>query len=219
MVPLYLDAIQKLQPHGPYFSDWFIRFGRTGNARDRTGGLLAQGQNIARLIMLDSYPHFRQLSSARTSAGYYPACPTGHLSEIIPIAAPPRPFSYMRRRWLHRVANSRVRQNRRPRLTWPELRCQGSSSHNSYTTKLRLGSGADIGPKFYPGKITFLRSENRFLIFPEIRLLFGLTLAAEFECTDGARRSSKHAYRALCEFWLLHWSRPSERTASLLIKT
>ena len=174
MVPLYLDAIQKLQPHGPYFLIGYSFGGLVMLEIARR--LLAQGQNIARLIMLDSYPHFRQLSSAERVRVIIRRA-NGHLSEIIRLP-PPEAFSYMRRRWLHRSRISSKQIDGPPDVP---TQMSGKLIAQLVQDKAELALGR-YRPQFYPGKITFLRSETG-SYFPGNPVTVWAHLAAEFECT------------------------------------
>lgn len=58
-----LDAVQQLQPHGPYLLIGFSLGGLV--TLEMAQQLLAQGEKIGLLAMLDSYPHISRLSFAQ----------------------------------------------------------------------------------------------------------------------------------------------------------
>ncbi len=60
LAQFYLDAIRKLQPHGPYF---LIGYSLGGLVMlEMAQRLIKTGENVALLAMLESYPHPRFLS-------------------------------------------------------------------------------------------------------------------------------------------------------------
>jgi thioesterase domain-containing protein len=173
MVPLYLEAIQKLQPHGPYF---LIGYSFGGLVMlDIARRLLSQGEKIAQLIMLDSYPHLRQLSPIERVRVILRRA-NGHLSEIVRL--PPREaLAYLIRRLLHRsrVSNEGTDTiSRKPTTMSPKLVVQIVQQRG----ELALGQ---YRPQFYPGKVIFLKSETG-SYFPGNPAAVWSHLAAAFEC-------------------------------------
>ena len=63
MAEFYLDAVKELQPHGPYFLIGYSLGGLV--TLEMAQRLSANGENVALLAMLDSYPHMRYLSPAQ----------------------------------------------------------------------------------------------------------------------------------------------------------
>ena len=91
MVPLYLEAIQSVQPHGPYFLVGYSFGGLVMLEIARR--LLKQEEKIAVLVMLDSYPHLRQLSAIE-KVRVMARRANGHLLEILRLP-PAEALSYM----------------------------------------------------------------------------------------------------------------------------
>jgi len=58
-----LDAVRTLQPHGPYFLIGFSLGGLV--TLEMAQHLTAEGEKVALLAMLDSYPHIRHLSAVQ----------------------------------------------------------------------------------------------------------------------------------------------------------
>jgi thioesterase domain-containing protein len=173
MVPLYLEAIQSMQPHGPYFLIGYSFGGLVMLEIARR--LLKQHEKIAALVMLDSYPHLRQLSAVE-KVRVMARRANGHLSEVLRLP-PAEAISYMQRRWQHRSRNSNPESEsatnglvETPAKLIPQLvfdRAEKALKH--------------YRPEFYPGKITFLRSETG-SYFPGNPVSVWAHLASEFDC-------------------------------------
>jgi thioesterase domain-containing protein len=173
MVPPYLDAIQKVQQYGPYL---LIGYSFGGLVMlEIAQRLLATGEKVALLAMLDSYPHLRHLSPAER-ARVIALRVKGHLSEITQ-SSPRDALSYVIRRWQHRSRSSKAQGDSKPPSPMdmsPTLLAQFVEGQ----TDLALSR---YRPKFYPGKITFLQSETE-SYFPVNPRAVWAHLASEFEC-------------------------------------
>ncbi len=66
MARFSLDAVRELQPHGPYFMVGFSLGGLV--MLEMAQQLVAQGEKVALLAMLDSYPHASRLSREQRAA-------------------------------------------------------------------------------------------------------------------------------------------------------
>ena len=173
MVPPYLEAIQKVQPHGPYCLIGYSFGGLVMLEIARR--LLAQGEKIAELVMLDSYPHLRQLSAIE-KVRVMARRANGHLSEILRLS-PHESFLYVQRRWQHRSRTSSPEN---------ESMSDGPADMPARVIPQLVFDRAEVAlgcyqPQFYPGKITFLRSETG-SYFPKNPVSVWAHLAAEFEC-------------------------------------
>ena len=63
MADFYLDAVREMQPRGPYLLVGFSLGGLV--TLEMAQRLTAEGEKVALLAMLDSYPHVRHLSTAQ----------------------------------------------------------------------------------------------------------------------------------------------------------
>jgi acetoacetyl-CoA synthetase len=152
MAQFHLDAIKKLQPHGPYV----LIGGSFGGLvmLEIAQRLSANGEEIRLLAMLDSYPHFRYLS-LRQSARLISRRAKNRISVLMQL---PRreALSYVIRRVGGRFLLSGERGKRvADRLSIgvslsPAMRRLRDSDY------LAL---ARYRPRFYKGKIKFVRAE------------------------------------------------------------
>jgi acetoacetyl-CoA synthetase len=173
MVPPYLDAIRKAQQHGPYF---LIGYSFGGLVMlEIAQRLLATGEEVGLLVMLDSYPHLRHLPPAER-ARVIARRAKAHLCEIM--RSPPREaLSYIVRRWQHRsrISNGEIDgKPLRPMDMSPALLGQFVEEQ----TELAL---IPYRPQFYPGKITFVQSETESYYSANPRAVWA-HLAGSFEC-------------------------------------
>jgi thioesterase domain-containing protein len=150
MADFYLDAIKKLQPRGPYVLVGYSLGGLV--VLEMAQRLLAHGEKIALLAMLDAYPHIRYLSlgqrvrliARQWRRGLHPL---GNLSR----SAPYQPSAGVSLT----SAMQRVRDS--AYLAWTRYR-----------------------PRFYPGKIKFVRAEIS-SAFPDNATAVWARLAEEFD--------------------------------------
>jgi acetoacetyl-CoA synthetase len=169
MAPLYVDGIQKLQPHGPYI---LIGYSFGGLVMlEIAERLEANGENIALLVMVDTYPHLVQLTPIeRVRVRFRRA--KSHLSEIQRL--PPREaLAYITTRWQHR---SRISGERRDSTFY------GTAANPAQLVKEHTEFALlRYKPRICRGKIRFIRSETG-SYFPEDPVAVWGRLATEFEC-------------------------------------
>jgi acetoacetyl-CoA synthetase len=173
MARFYLDALSQLQPHGPYILIGYSFGGLI--ALEMAQRLVENGQRIALLTLVDTYPHPR----------YFPASQRLWLgAKRIKIHIDDlkrRPFG---------AAFSQVRRAIERRLHIGKVQKPGAlpaaSSRLSFAeTTLRVKQSdlvamAHYRPRFYRGKIRFVRPEaNSYL--PNDPTAIWKKLAAEFE--------------------------------------
>jgi surfactin synthase thioesterase subunit/acyl carrier protein len=150
MAEFYLHAIKELQPRGPYV---FVGYSLGGLvALEMAQRLLANGEKVALLAMLDAYPHIRYLS-------------LGQRLRLIARQA---------RRGLFSLGNLSGRAPYQPpagvSLT-PAMQRVRDSAYLALTRYL---------PRFYPGKIKFVRAEVS-SAFPDDAAAVWANLTDKFE--------------------------------------
>ncbi len=134
----YLDAIQQLQPHGPYFLIGYSLGGLT--TLEMAQRLSAAGEKIALLTMLDSYPDKRYLSLGQRTL----------LS-----------FRQAKRRAQNRIASVLSRRGLRPESTDKLQRYLQSESIAGVAQRMRdvdYAASRGYRPRFYRGKVEFVRA-------------------------------------------------------------
>ncbi len=173
MVPPYLDAITKRQQLGPYFLIGYSLGGMV--ALEIARQLIASGQTVALLVMLESYPHLRHLSPGQRIRVVARRV-NRHLLEMkgmSPLAA----LDYVARRWKNRSRISRM----------PYEAAESSTlSFSSAASVQRVRDAATVAlgcyrPRYYPGKIRFVRSEIG-SYFPKDPAAIWANLAEGLEC-------------------------------------
>jgi thioesterase domain-containing protein len=172
MAALYLDALKSLQPHGPYI---LIGYSFGGLVTLEMAQRLAEsGEPIALLVLVDAYPDPRYLS-------------------------PVQRLLLFARRSKHYIFQSKHRWNRALRYVAPGLESRlgiagtnpasdplPETSQLSFArTTLQVKEKAYLAlaryqPRFYGGKITFLKSEND-SYFPANPVAVWKNLASEFD--------------------------------------
>jgi thioesterase domain-containing protein len=173
MAKSYLDAIRQIQAHGPYF---LIGYSLGGLVMLEMAQRLSDaGEKVSLLAMLDSYPHIRYLPLAQR-------------------------MRLMARRALRRATNMRqvlmrdsiseILRRRKQRLKSVPDRSQATSGTPS--TAISFAEAAiqvrdkavlalaHYQPRFYRGKINFVRAEIA-SYFPQDPAAFWAPLAAELE--------------------------------------
>ena len=147
-----LDAIRELQPHGPYL---LIGYSFGGLVMlEMAQHLIANGEKVALLAMLDSYPHKRYLSPgqrARLAARHACSRISGRLKWSLGVSAPDQ---------------SAVEVSQSPALR--------RFRDSAYLALERYQ------PRFYPGKISFVRAAIP-TDFPADPAAVWANLAHEFE--------------------------------------
>jgi pimeloyl-ACP methyl ester carboxylesterase len=150
MAEFHLDAIKNLQPRGPYILVGYSLGGLV--VLEMAQRLLAHGEKIALLAMLDAYPHIRYLS----------------LGQRI------RLIARQGRRGLRSLGNLSGSAPYQPPagvLLTPAMQRVRDSGYLALTR---------YQPRFYPGKIKFVRAEIS-SAFPDDAKAVWARLAREFE--------------------------------------
>jgi len=173
MAAFYLEAIGELQPVGPYI---LIGYSFGGLITLEMARRLAEaGKEVALLVLVDAYPHPRYLSpGSRLRLAIRRVW--RHLSEM-----GSRPtgdaVSYLIGGLKHRLNMAGVRDDDGLAAETPPL------SYARTTVRVRNSSYEAYGryrPRFYPGKISFVRAEAS-SYFPDDPTAIWGKLAAEFE--------------------------------------
>ncbi len=160
MARVYLDAIKRVQPEGPYI---LIGYSLGGLVSLEVAQRLSRsGDRVALLALVDSYPHLYSLS-------------TGQRVRLL-------------RRWVQRRASSVLRwtSKGKPAGVGPRVaRCDASVESASCPAlrRVRRASRAALRryrPKFYKGSIRFIKAEIP-TKFPDNPAAVWAHLAAEFE--------------------------------------
>ena len=173
MAEFNLDAIRRVQPHGPYL---LIGYSLGGLVMlEMAQRLLEAGENVGLLALLDSYPHIRYL-------------PLGQCMRLMARRAIRRVNDV--RRVLMRDTISEIVRRRRPRLQIVASRGEGASGPPSTGVSLaqaalqvRDKAVSALGhyrPRFYKGKINFVGAETP-SYFPQDPAAVWGHLAAELE--------------------------------------
>jgi acetoacetyl-CoA synthetase len=168
MAQFYLDAIRQVQPIGPYLLAGYSLGGLV--TFEMAQRLTATGEKVALLAMLDSYPDIRYLSLAQrafllTRLATRRATTTMKLpmSEALSLIIQPS----------HRHAGT-PRLSYKPPINVPLSPAMQRARECAYSA---LNS---YQPRYYPGKIKFVRAETP-TDFPSDPRAVWAHLAAEFE--------------------------------------
>jgi acetoacetyl-CoA synthetase len=124
-----LDAVKQLQPHGPYLLIGFSLGGLV--ALEMAQQLIAEGEKIGLLAMLDSYPHVSRLSRAQ------------------------RALLSTRQTWRRIARRLQCLGVNPPYQTTVEVSPSPALQHFRDTSYRALER---YQPRFYPGKINFARA-------------------------------------------------------------
>ncbi len=150
MAEFHLNAIREVQPHGPYILIGYSLGGLV--ALEMAQRLLAAGETIKLLAMLDAYPHMRCLS-------------LGQRARLIARQA---------KRGLHSLGNLSGVEPYQPLAGVSLTPAMQRVRDSSYLALTRYG------PRFYPGKIKFVRAEIS-SGFPDDAAAVWSRLAGKFE--------------------------------------
>jgi len=147
MAEFHLDAIRKVQPHGPYLLAGYSLGGLV--TFEMAQRLVASGEKVALLAMLDSYPDIRYLSLAQR-ARLVTRLTTRRAATAMKLPA-------------GEAVSLIIRPSRR-RSTAPRVSYQLPVDVTLSPAMQRARERAYLAltrykPKFYPGKIRFVRAE------------------------------------------------------------
>ena len=168
MAQFYLDAIRQVQPHGPYLLAGYSLGGLV--TLEMAQRLTAEGEKVALLAMLDSYPDIRYLSLAQRAL-LVTRLTTRRATTAMKLSVG-EAFSLI-------VRPSR-RRSRVPRVSYqppvdvslsPAMQRARESAYLALTR---------YRPRFYAGKIKFVRAANP-TDFPADPAAVWAHLAAKFE--------------------------------------
>jgi thioesterase domain-containing protein len=161
MAQWFLDAIHKAQPHGPYFLIGYSLGGLI--TLEMAQRLAAQGEEIALLAMLDTYPHVRRLSARQ------------------------RARLRLRLGWTWASsARRRILQQFLPKTRHSENSDPGQLARSSVERSMDAVIESsyvvwkNYNPSFYKGKINFVRAEAS-TYFPDDPISVWAHLAHMFE--------------------------------------
>ncbi|MCZ2147235.1 MAG: alpha/beta fold hydrolase [Bryobacterales bacterium] len=157
MARVFLEAIRRVQPTGPYF---FIGYSLGGLVTlEMAQRLLSSGEKIGLLTMVDSYPHASRLSWEQRVRLLL--CRTGRRAAIL------LPFLGRRRH----LRGTGLYKPPQAAAFAPSMQ---RTRDNAYTALKRYQ------PRFYEGRITFVRAESP-TSFPDNPIPVWARLAADFE--------------------------------------
>lgn len=171
MAKYYLEAIKALQPRGPYLLVGFSLGGLV--TLEMAQQITASGEEVALLVMLESYPHFRFLSlSQRIRLATRLAKRHAFTSMRLPM---PEAFSYIFRRAKRRLSVAGNDGGRRRPPDGVSLSAPMQRLRNfDYLALSRYR------PSFYNGRIRFVRATIA-SHFPNDPAAVWANLAREFE--------------------------------------
>lgn len=173
MTEFYLDALKQLQPQGPYILVGYSFGGLV--ALEMAQQLVGRGENIALLALVDTYPHSRYLAPGERLRLFAKRV-GGHLSRMkqMPIG---RSFSEALRALQLRFHSAGSNDSRA--LT-PQASLLSLARTTARVKESDFVAMRRYRPRFYRGKITFIRPEaNSYL--PTDPTAIWKKLAAEFE--------------------------------------
>ena len=153
MAQYYLDALTDVQPHGPYILVGYSFGGLV--ALEMAQRLSRSGENIALLVLVDTYPHPRFLSR-RQRVPLIARRILRHIHEMnkMPIRDATTYFLY---RLEHRLQMAGVRSHDKNLPDSSPLSFAQTSERVKQRAYVALGC---YGPQFYRGKIKFVSAES-----------------------------------------------------------
>ncbi|MGA9388925.1 MAG: alpha/beta fold hydrolase [Candidatus Sulfotelmatobacter sp.] len=149
MAESYLDALHELQPRGPYILIGYSFGGLV--ALEMAQRLSGNGERIAQLLMIDAYPHPRFLSMSQRLS-LMARRTNRHISEMKRQSAPDA-ITYLFQGLKRRFRMSRVSGDR------PELSRFSLERTTMQVKKKAYVAYGQYSPRFYRGKMRFLRAE------------------------------------------------------------
>jgi acetoacetyl-CoA synthetase len=173
LAQFYLDAIRKLQPHGPYFLVGYSLGGLV--SLEMAQCLIKDGETVALLAMLESYPHPRFLSlKQRIRLGARLANQRASTVGRLPVR---HALSYIIRPSERRLYVSRDGNGRAP------IQIPAGASHTPAMQRAREHAYRALSryrPRFYKGTIRFVRAEV-VTDYPDDPTAIWSTLAENFQ--------------------------------------
>ena len=152
MAPFYLDAIWKLQPHGPYFLIGNSFGGLV--AMEMARQLVERGEKIGLLCMLDTYPHARHLSVWQRG-GVFMRKARHHAATLskMPIREGISYFTHRLKSRLPASGDQRMRVLER------------QAGEYASPVMLRVRANDDLAlegyqPRFYEGKVRYVKAQD-----------------------------------------------------------
>ena len=168
MAQFHLDAIRKVQPHGPYLLAGYSLGGLV--TFEMAQQLTAAGEKVALLAMLDSYPDIRYLSLVQR-ARLVTRLTTRRATTAMRLPAGEA---------LSLIVRPSRRRSTVPRVSY-QLPVDVSLSPAMQRSRERAYLALTrYKPRFYPGKIKFVRAENP-TAFPADPAAVWAHLAGRFE--------------------------------------
>ena len=174
MAQFYLDSLEDLQPHGPFFLVGYSFGGLV--ALEMAQRLTARGEEIALLVLVDTYPHINRLAMTQRLK-LIAQRGKRILSEIDQrlLRAARRIKSGFRSVGNHYLGN---RPDKRARLSFDQTTQRVRESAYRALARYR--------PEFYSGKIEFVKSGSDSYYPADPVAVWGtLTAAFEFEIVPG----------------------------------
>jgi acetoacetyl-CoA synthetase len=149
MASFYVDAIRRVQSHGPYSLIGYSFGGLVTHEMARQ--LDAVQEKVRLLAMLDTYPHLRHLRLGQRIRLVFRRA-NRHLSQVSP-SHPWKSLAYIARRWKNRSRVSRAAAERSALPASP-LSWHDASQRVRGRAEVALGN---FRPQSYSGKIQFLQ--------------------------------------------------------------
>jgi acetoacetyl-CoA synthetase len=172
MSEFYLDALKQLQPRGPYILIGYSFGGLV--SLEMAQQLIEHGENIALMMLVDTYPHPRHLAPGKRLKLFAKRV-IGHISSMTRTPV---------RGTLSRFTNALKRHLPIPKSDGRTF-APGTSPLSLVRTTTRVKESDLVAmrhyqPRFYPGKITYVRPETNSYL-PADPTAIWKKLAAEFE--------------------------------------
>jgi len=168
MAQFYLDAIQQVQPHGPYLLAGYSLGGLV--IFEMAQRLIAAGEKVGLLAMLDSYPDIRYLSLSQRV-------------RLVTRLATRRAATAMRlpaSEALSLIVRPSRRRSLAPRVSYQPPADVPVSPAMQRARECAYLALTRYKPRFYPGKIRFVRAANP-TDFPADPASVWAHLASQFE--------------------------------------
>jgi thioesterase domain-containing protein len=183
----YLGALRQVQPHGPYF---FIGYSFGGLVMlEIAQRLSADGETVALLTMLDSYPHLQNLPTPQRIRVMARRA-TRHVSKMASLPLR-EAVSYVGRRWSHRsrisqVANEGAQSNSDQQTSHQTPGAQAAHRQAELLREKTEVALSRYRPAHYRGTIRFVKSKiDSFYPVDPLPVWAHLATHFEFETLPG----------------------------------